>query len=93
MPTIGAFAELQAEVTEWRHDLHANPELNYDVHRTAALVAEKLNAFGCDETISGIGKTDHWYKIHKNACMVRQIWNAEGDPSSFAWIDPAELRS
>jgi hippurate hydrolase len=46
MPTIEAFPELQTEVTEWRRDLHANPELNYDVHRTAALVAERLNAFG-----------------------------------------------
>jgi len=57
MPTIEAFPELQTEVTEWRRDLHANPELNYDVHRTAALVAERLNAFGCDKTISGIGRT------------------------------------
>jgi amidohydrolase len=57
MPEIDAIAELQAEITEWRHDLHANPELLYDVHRTAAFVAEKLNAFGCDETVTGIGKT------------------------------------
>jgi metal-dependent amidase/aminoacylase/carboxypeptidase family protein len=37
-----AIAELQAEITEWRHELHANPELLYDVHRTAAFVAAKL---------------------------------------------------
>jgi amidohydrolase len=57
MSNISAIAELQAEITEWRHDLHANPELLYDVYRTATFVAEKLNAFGCDETVTGFGKT------------------------------------
>ena len=33
------------------------PELLYDVHRTAASVAEKLKAFGCDEVVTGIGRT------------------------------------
>jgi hypothetical protein len=30
------------EVVEWRRDLHAHPELLYDVHRTASFVATKL---------------------------------------------------
>jgi hippurate hydrolase len=38
-------------------DLHAHPELQYDVHPTAASVAEKLIAYGCDEVVAGIGKT------------------------------------
>lgn len=42
---------------EWRRDLHANPELLYDVHRTAAFLADKLRAFGCDEIFTRIGKT------------------------------------
>ena len=33
------------------------PEILFDVHRTAASVAEKLKAFGCDEVVPGIGKT------------------------------------
>ena len=35
----------------------AIPELLYDVHRTAADVATKLRAFGCDEVVEGIGRT------------------------------------
>ncbi len=35
-------AGLQPEITVWRRDLHANPELQFDVHRTAGVVAEKL---------------------------------------------------
>ena len=35
MPIVNRVADLHAEITEWRHDLHAHPELLYDVHRTA----------------------------------------------------------
>ena len=57
MPIVNRIADLQTEIAEWRHDLHAHPELMYDVHRTAASVAEKLKAFGCDEVVTGIGRT------------------------------------
>jgi hippurate hydrolase len=57
MPILNRVAEMQAEITAWRRDLHAHPELQYDVHRTAASVAEKLAAFGCDEVVQGIGRT------------------------------------
>jgi hippurate hydrolase len=46
-----------ADVIEWRRDLHAHPELQFEVHRTAAFVAQKLTEFGCDEVVTGIGKT------------------------------------
>src|ERR1700746_3076172 len=57
MPIVNRVADLHAEITAWRRDLHAHPELQYDVHRTAAAVAEKLTSFGCDEVVTGIGKT------------------------------------
>jgi hippurate hydrolase len=57
MPIVNRIAEFHPEITAWRRDLHAHPELLFDVHRTAASVAEKLKAFGCDEVVSGIGKT------------------------------------
>ena len=57
MPVKNRFAELQAEITAWRRDLHENPELLFDTHRTSALVAEKLAAFGCDDVVPGIGRT------------------------------------
>jgi amidohydrolase len=57
MPILGRIADLHAEITAWRRDLHAHPELQFDVHRTAASVAEKLQAFGCDEVVTGIGRT------------------------------------
>ncbi len=57
MPVKNRFAELHAEITAWRQDIHAHPELQFDTERTSALVAEKLAAFGCDEVVTGIGKT------------------------------------
>ncbi|WP_298912920.1 M20 aminoacylase family protein [uncultured Roseobacter sp.] len=57
MPVKNRFAELHDEITAWRRDLHEHPELLFDTHRTSALVAEKLEAFGCDEVVTGIGRT------------------------------------
>jgi hippurate hydrolase len=57
MPIINRIADLHGEIKEWRRDLHAHPELRYDVHRTAASVADKLKSFGCDEVVPGIGRT------------------------------------
>jgi hippurate hydrolase len=53
-----------ADVVEWRRDIHAHPELQFEVHRTAAFVAEKLAEFGCDDVITGIGKTGVVGVIH-----------------------------
>jgi amidohydrolase len=57
MPIVNRIADLHDEIKTWRHDIHAHPELLYDVHRTAATVAQKLKAFGCDEVVPGIGRT------------------------------------
>ncbi|WP_313348755.1 M20 aminoacylase family protein [Paracoccus sp. (in: a-proteobacteria)] len=45
------------ELVEFRHDLHRNPELLYDLPRTAAQVAAALRAAGVDEVHEGLGKT------------------------------------
>jgi hippurate hydrolase len=57
MPIVNRVADLHTDITEWRRDLHMYPELQYDVHRTAGSVAEKLKAFGCDEVVTGLGRT------------------------------------
>ena len=57
MPILNRASELQPEVAAWRRHLHENPELLYDVHGTAAFVAQKLEEFGCDVIKTGIGRT------------------------------------
>ena len=57
MPVVNRVADLHADITAWRRDLHTHPELLYEVHRTAAFVAERLKEFGCDEVVTGMGRT------------------------------------
>ncbi|MGT2443516.1 M20 aminoacylase family protein [Ensifer adhaerens] len=52
------------DVVAWRRDIHAHPELQFDVHRTAEFVRSKLAAFGCDEVVTGIGRTGVVGLIH-----------------------------
>jgi hippurate hydrolase len=57
MPVINRIAEFTDEIAAWRQDFHANPEVLYEVERTAGIVADKLKGFGCDEVVTGIGRT------------------------------------
>ena len=54
MPVINSIAAMAPEMREWRHWLHRNPELGFELPRTAAYVAERLRAFGVDEVHEGI---------------------------------------
>ena len=64
MPTRNRFAELHDEITAWRRDFHTHPELLFEVHRTAGIVEEKLQEFGCDVVVTGIGRTGVVGLIH-----------------------------
>ena len=57
MPVQNRIADLAPELTEWRHDLHAHPELGFEEHRTSGIVAEKLRSWGIEVTtgIAGTG--------------------------------------
>ncbi|PBC10983.1 M20 aminoacylase family protein [Mesorhizobium sp. WSM3859] len=57
MPILNRAAQMQEEVAGWRRHLHQTPELNFDVFQTAGFVTEKLKTFGCDEVVTGLGKT------------------------------------
>ncbi|MFH6781809.1 MULTISPECIES: M20 aminoacylase family protein [Methylobacterium] len=57
MPVINRVAALSDEITAWRRDFHQHPELLFALDRTSGLVAERLRAFGCDEVVTGLGKT------------------------------------
>ncbi len=57
MPLLNRAIELQPEIAAWRRDLHMNPELLFDTERTSAFVADKLKSFGCDDVVTGIGRT------------------------------------
>jgi hippurate hydrolase len=54
MPIINSIAAFHDEMTAWRRDLHAHPELSMQESRTSAVVREKLASFGVDEIITGL---------------------------------------
>jgi len=49
-------ADFHADMTAWRRDIHAHPELGFQETRTASIVAAKLESFGI-EVHRGVGKT------------------------------------
>ena len=59
-PAQGAYQRLagwHGELTAFRRDLHAHPELGFEEKRTAARVAEALRVAGVDEVHEGVGRT------------------------------------
>ena len=49
-------AALAEDLTDCRRDLHRNPELGFEVQRTAGVVTERLRALGA-EVRTGVGRT------------------------------------
>jgi hippurate hydrolase len=56
VPTIPRIQEFHADLTAWRRDIHAHPELGFQEQRTSDLVAARLGEFGI-EVHRGVGKT------------------------------------
>jgi len=56
MKNVERIAEFHDDLTNWRRDIHAHPELGFEEQRTSDLVAKKLAEFGC-EVFRGIGRT------------------------------------
>ena len=54
MPVINRIAAYAEDMTAWRRWMHRNPELGFDLPKTAAFVAERLRSFGVDEIHEGI---------------------------------------
>jgi len=57
MPIYNSIADFHDEMTAWRRDLHANPEIGFEETRTAAFVASKLREWGVEvhEGVAGTG--------------------------------------
>lgn len=57
MPVLNRIASYATEMKGWRRHLHANPELEFDCHETAAFIVARLREFGVDEIHEGIAKS------------------------------------
>lgn len=79
MPVKNRFAEMLPEITQWRRDFHTHPELLFEVHRTAAKVADLLRSFGCDEVVTGIGRTGVVGVIHGKTDTAGRVIGLRAD--------------
>ncbi len=57
MPITNRIAEFHDDMTAWRREIHAHPELALEEHRTSAFIQAKLAEFGVDEVVTGIAGT------------------------------------
>ena len=79
MPIKNRFAELYPKIVKWRHDFHRNPELQYELPKTAAKVADLLRSFGCDEVVEGVGKSGVVGVIHGQVDTSRRVIGLRAD--------------
>ena len=91
MPITSRIAEMKAEVAAWRRDIHEYPEILFDVHRTAGSVAEKLKAFGCDDVVTGIGRTGVVGVIHGKGTGPRKVIGLRADMDALPMDEQTNL--
>ena len=60
------------ELTAFRRDLHAHPELGFEEVYTAARVVEALKVCGVDSIHTGLGKTGVVALVHGRGCDAKQ---------------------
>ena len=97
MPIPNSIAESAERYREWRHDFHRHPELGYEEHRTADVIARKLRDMGFDAVETGIGQTGVIGVLHgrngpgdeRNAIMLR----ADMDALPIQEVVPSDHRS
>ena len=93
MPVINRIAEFHREMTEWRQDLHAHPELACRRRRTSGVVQAKLKEFGVDEIITGMARTGVVGVIRGHGSSDRAIGlRADMDALPIAGRDRRALR-
>src|SRR5689334_12019801 len=91
MPIINRVADLAAEIAAWRQDFHAHPELLYEVHRTAGIVADKLRAFGCDEVVTGLGRTGVVGVIRGRTDSAGRVIGLRADMDALPILEATDL--
>ena len=91
MPIRNRLAEMHPEITAWRRDFHMHPEVMYDVHRTAGVVAERLRGFGCDEVVPGIGQTGVVGVIHGRSTASGRVIALRADMDALPMTETTGL--
>ena len=75
MKTLASIEDYQTELTNLRRDIHAHPEIAFEEHRTAKVVADKLRTLGIEvETgIAGTGVVAAYNPRRR----TKELWDTE----------------
>ncbi|GAA6143311.1 M20 aminoacylase family protein [Hydrogenophaga sp. 5NK40-0174] len=84
---------MHSELTAFRRELHAHPELGFEEHFTAGRVVDALKVCGVDELHTGIGKTGVVAVVHGRGTASGQAVGLRADMDAlpmaehndFAW--------
>ena len=78
MPVINRIGDFAQDMTAWRWHIHANPELGFECHDTAAFVVERLRAFGVDRIETGVATSGVVAVIEGRGPgpAIRSAWSA-----------------
>jgi hippurate hydrolase len=87
---LAAILPHHAGLTEFRRDLHANPEIGFEEHRTAALVAERLKSCGI-EVHTGIGRTGVVGVIRGKGERTRRSIGLRADMDALPMVEENEF--
>jgi hippurate hydrolase len=88
----------QGELTAFRRDLHAHPELGFEERRTASRVVAALRAAGVDEVHEGLGRTGVVGVVHGASRTSGRMLGLRADmdalpmneENEFAWRSCAQ---
>jgi amidohydrolase len=90
----GAYRRLagwHGELTAFRRDLHAHPELGFEEKRTAQRVVAALRAAGVDEIHEGIGKTGVVGVVHGNSKASARMVGLRADMDALPMTEDNEF--
>jgi amidohydrolase len=87
MRTTDRLDNLLPDIIAWRRDIHQHPEIGYEVHRTAAFVADKLREFGADEVVEGIGQTGVVALIKGRSCTSGKVVGLRADMDALPIVE------
>ncbi len=91
MPVLNRIAALTDDMTAWRQDIHAHPELAYQEHRTSGFVADMLRSFGLDEVATGIGRTGVVGVIHGRSTASGEVIGLRADMDALPIVEETGL--
>lgn len=91
MPVRNRLAQLKTEISEWRQDIHRNPELRFELPKTISKVTSLLSEFGVDEIHENIGQAGIVAVIHGRQTSSNKVIGFRADMDALPITEISDL--